>query len=107
MYYVYLIRSKKNGRFYFGLTNNLRRRIAEHNRGKSYWTKRHAPFGLVYYEAYVALEDAKEREKKIKQFKKGYTELKKRLTYSIRLVMAESGDDPPPPVGVNVAGGGG
>lgn len=91
MYYVYVIRSKQNGKLYVGSTNDLRRRLKEHNEGKSCWTKRHFPFELVYYEAYLALEDARQREKRIKQFKKGYTELKKRLGRSLALLSSGGG----------------
>ena len=85
MSYVYLIRSRKNGSLYIGFTVNLRRRLAQHNQGGSRWTKSRAPFELVYYEAYRSFEDARMREKRLKQFKKGYTELKKRLKKSIEL----------------------
>jgi hypothetical protein len=40
----------------------------------------------VYHEAYRSFEDARMREKRLKQFKKGYTELKKRLKKSIEPV---------------------
>jgi len=55
----------------------------EHNKGKCYWTKRYAPFEVVYYEAYRSPDDAKEREKKLKCFKKSYSELKKRIIRSL------------------------
>ena len=86
-----MIRSKRSNRYYIGLTNNLERRIEEHNSGKSYWTKRHIPFDLVYYEAYQSLNDAIVREEKLKQFKNSYTELKKRLCHSIELVESGGG----------------
>lgn len=68
----------------------MSRRVTEHNNGKSYWTKSRGPFELIYYEAYRSLEDAKMREKKLKQFKNSYTELKKRLSNSIE-ILTESG----------------
>lgn len=45
--------------------------------GEKYWT-------LVYYEAYLAQEDAVEREKHLKQYGQARTHLKKRITYSWR-----------------------
>ena len=65
-YYVYvLISSKDNGR-YIGYTNNLRKRLEEHNKGKNFSTKFRAPFSLVYYEACINQDDAKQREKYLK-----------------------------------------
>ena len=62
MYYVYILRSKKNKRMYTGSTNNLRKRFKEHNDGKSNWTKKGIPWKLVYYEACLNEEDARSRE---------------------------------------------
>ncbi|MBI2673815.1 MAG: GIY-YIG nuclease family protein [Candidatus Zambryskibacteria bacterium] len=62
MYYVYLLRSKKQPWIYVGYTTNLRRRIAEHQKGFSLATKPYKPFDLLFYEAYKSLSDAKRRE---------------------------------------------
>ena len=62
MFYTYILKSEKNGRFYTGFTNNLRRRLTEHNNGESYFTKRDKPYLLVYYEACLNEEDARARE---------------------------------------------
>jgi putative endonuclease len=66
MYYVYVLRSLKDGNFYTGLTNNLRRRLAEHNEGITKSTKSRKPFELVYYEACRNYKDAIRREKYLK-----------------------------------------
>ncbi|MPZ23972.1 MAG: GIY-YIG nuclease family protein [Dehalococcoidia bacterium] len=47
---VYVLRSTKNGRLYTGSTNDLQRRLEEHNRGKSRYTRSAGPFELVYSE---------------------------------------------------------
>ena len=60
--YVYLLKSSKDGKFYIGCTNDLRRRLQEHNTGKSFATKSRLPLKLVYYEAYLHRKDADERE---------------------------------------------
>lgn len=83
MYYVYVIQSKKNKKLYFGFTQDLRRRFKEHNNGFSRYTKNSMPWELIYYEAYKSKKDALKREKKLKQFKKGYAMLKKRLEESL------------------------
>ncbi len=62
MYYVYILKSKKNKRWYTGSTNNLRKRFKEHNNGKSGWTKKGVPLELIYYEACLNEEDVRLRE---------------------------------------------
>ncbi len=54
MWYVYVLRSVTDNNLYVGSTNNIRRRLAEHNSGKVDSTKVRMPFGL---EAYVAVKD--------------------------------------------------
>lgn len=70
MFYVYTLRSVKNGRLYTGRTNDLKRRFREHNekRGGVY-TSRNAPFELIFYEAYTNKKDAVKAEL---FFKTGY-----------------------------------
>ncbi len=62
-YYVYILRSLKDGKFYIGLTKDLKRRLKDHNNKESRSTKPRVPFVLIYYEAFLHLEDAKRREK--------------------------------------------
>ncbi len=85
MYYVYLIQSKKDNRLYIGLTNDLKKRITEHNQGLTKSTKYRRPLVLIYYEAYASLKDAQIREKKLKKFKNSYAELKKRIINSLQM----------------------
>lgn len=63
-YYVYMLENKKN--IYIGYTDDLRRRLQEHNRKKSIFTKYGAPWKLIHYEAYRNIGDAKRREKYLK-----------------------------------------
>jgi len=66
-YYVYILRSKKDNRWYTGYTTDLRKRFKEHNDGvNSAWTKGKGPFDLIYFEAYRHPEDARSREKHLK-----------------------------------------
>ncbi|MBI2124024.1 MAG: GIY-YIG nuclease family protein [Candidatus Wildermuthbacteria bacterium] len=62
-FYVYILQSKKDHKFYIGYTNDLRRRFQEHNKGLSFATKGRTPFILIYYEAYLNRQDAEGREK--------------------------------------------
>jgi putative endonuclease len=69
MYYVYILESLKNGKLYKGFTNDLKRRIEEHKRGKSIFTKNNGPWVLVYYEAFKNKIDAQNEEKFLKSGK--------------------------------------
>lgn len=44
MFYVYILKSKKDNNFYMGSTNDLKRRINEHNSGLVFSTKSRMPF---------------------------------------------------------------
>ncbi|MEO0129647.1 MAG: GIY-YIG nuclease family protein [candidate division WOR-3 bacterium] len=66
MYYTYVLKSEKDGRFYTGSTNNLRKRFSEHNSGRVLSTKSRGPFVLIYYEACLNEQDARAREKFLK-----------------------------------------
>jgi putative endonuclease len=76
MYYVYILKSKNFDILYLGLTNNLTKRFKEHNLGLSKFTKKYRPWTMVYFEGYASFEDAKDRERKLKQFGKVYAQLK-------------------------------
>jgi len=65
-HYVYLLQSKKDGLWYTGCTNDLRKRLAEHSSGQASYTKNRGPFSLIYYEACRTAEDAYRREKYLK-----------------------------------------
>jgi len=78
MYFVYVIKSLKDGYLYVGHTNNLAERIRQHNTGTVKSTDRRKPFTLLYYEASNILEDAIVRERSLKTgFGRAY--LKRRL----------------------------
>ena len=66
MFYTYVLKSQADGKFYTGFTNDLKRRLNEHNTGRVVSTKRRIPFELVYYEACRNEKDAIVREKYLK-----------------------------------------
>ena len=66
MFYVYCIKSKKTEQLYFGFTNNLKRRLEEHNSGLNFSTKPYIPWELIYYEACLNKNDAIRRESYMK-----------------------------------------
>ena len=84
MYYVYILKSLHGSQHYIGITNNVVRRLKEHNSNKTFSTKRYSPWALVYVEGYADIEDAKDREKKLKQFGKVYSQLKRRIQRSLQ-----------------------
>lgn len=63
MYYVYILQGKK---YYCWYTNNLKRRLQEHIRGKTLTTKTLEAYKLIWYYAVENENDAKELERKIK-----------------------------------------
>lgn len=85
MHYVYVLYDKTQDKMYTGLTNNLERRLKEHNRGEARTTVRMKERKLVYYEACTSKSDAHKREKQLKTgFGRGY--LRRRLENSVASV---------------------
>lgn len=84
MHYMYILKSAVDGNLYVGSTNDLKRRIQEHQVGKSFATSPRRPFTLVYYEAYGAEKDARRRESSLKLRGRARAQLISRLTESLR-----------------------
>ena len=62
MHYVYILQSIKSNTLYYGYTLDLKKRIRQHNTGKSKYTKGHIPWKLVWYSAFVNQQMAKDFE---------------------------------------------
>jgi putative endonuclease len=84
MFCVYVLKSLKDQEYYIGSTNDLKRRLEEHNAGKSLSTKNRAPLMLIYYEAYISERDAKHREHNLKLRSRAFAQLKKRLEDTLK-----------------------
>ncbi len=65
-YVVYAIKSSFDNRIYVGFTDNLERRVKEHNQGKTKSTKGFRPWVLIYEERVETREEARNREKYLK-----------------------------------------
>ncbi|MDP3741207.1 MAG: GIY-YIG nuclease family protein [bacterium] len=65
-FYTYILQSLKDYDNYIGYTPDLRNRFKEHQKGYSFATKSRRPFKLIYYEACLDKDDAKQREKYLK-----------------------------------------
>ncbi|MFA3781659.1 GIY-YIG nuclease family protein [Melioribacteraceae bacterium 4301-Me] len=78
MWYVYIIKSLTSDYIYIGSTNDIKRRLEEHNNGLNISTKHYRPFKL---EAYVAVNTESKARKLEKYFKTGSGKaiLKKRI----------------------------
>jgi putative endonuclease len=84
MFYVYILKSLKDHKLYIGSTNDLERRLKEHNEGKCFSTKSRVPFELIYYEGYKAEHDARKREHNLKLRSRAHSQLKKRIKGSLQ-----------------------
>jgi putative endonuclease len=83
MFYLYVLKSKKDDKIYIGSTNDLRRRLLEHNTGKVLSTKGRRPFELRYYEAYYNENEARKREFSLKKDGRALSQLKLRIIKSL------------------------
>lgn len=68
-YFVYILESFKDSRFYIGQTNNLRDRLERHNAGYVKATAHRRPLKLIYQEIYNSRSEALRREKYLKNLK--------------------------------------
>jgi len=75
---VYVLQSLKDYKTYTGSTDNLNRRLEEHNAGKVRATKYRRPFKLIYTEKFIDLNFARRREHFLKTAS-GRRELRKIL----------------------------
>ncbi len=82
MYFVYIIQSELTRDLYFGYTNDLDRRIQQHNDGENASTKFGIPWQIIYCEGYRSEKDARVREKKLKHYGNARTYIKSRIKNS-------------------------
>jgi putative endonuclease len=66
-YVTYVLYSDKCKRLYIGQTDNLERRLREHNKGKVASTKPYMPYRLIYSETFNIREESVKREKELKK----------------------------------------
>lgn len=65
-YYIYVLKSEKDGMLYTGYTHDLKERLKMHNEGRISSTKNRFPFKLIYFEGCLNQQDATHREKYLK-----------------------------------------
>ena len=85
MYFVYVLKSLryKNLKIYIGFTNNLDKRLKNHNDGNTPSTRYGIPWDLVYFEAFRSKEDALNRERHLKKGSSAIGFLKRRIHSSL------------------------
>jgi putative endonuclease len=83
MYYVYIL-LLSNKDLYTGRTDDLKRRIPEHERGGVESTRHYRPLKLIHYEAYLLRTDADRRERFLKT-----TEGKRLLRQQLRDILLQ------------------
>ena len=67
MFKTYIVYSSTLDRYYTGHTNDLRRRLEEHNRGKTQYMAKGVPWMLVYSKEFATRSDAMKLESSIKK----------------------------------------
>lgn len=82
MYYVYILKSLKVGKWYIGSSDNPERRLIEHNKGTTQSTKPYIPYKIIYKEEYENKQNAINREKQIKRSGIIRKELKRKIMAS-------------------------
>ena len=95
-YYVYILQSPKLGKYYTGITDDISRRLEEHNSAENInWTKTCQPWVLHHSIRCVNLHQARQVEYHIKQMKSGkYIEnLKKYPEMTARLLEKYTASD--------------
>ncbi len=79
MFFVYVLKSLKDGTTYIGSTEDLEKRLKEHNQGKTKSIKHKLPVEVVYYEAYGSKTLARKREIELKKNSFAKEQLFKRI----------------------------
>jgi putative endonuclease len=67
---VYILKSKKNNRYYIGSTEDFQRRFAQHQNGNVKSTKNLRPWIVVLAQEYSSIKEARIIEKKLKALKR-------------------------------------
>ena len=69
-YFVYILKSLKDEKFYTGHTADIKKRLKQHNSGRVRSTKARRPFELVYWESLETRKEAMLRERELKSLRR-------------------------------------
>jgi putative endonuclease len=84
MYYLYILQSLKDLGYYIGITDNIPKRLEEHNIGKTRSIKNRIPFILKHHEEYKSKTDARKREIELKKNYQRRKELLNRIGFNLK-----------------------
>ena len=70
MFFVYILESEVNKKYYIGQTNNLEDRLKRHNKGRNLSTKAFIPWKLIWWKEFETRSDAVKTERSLKRLKK-------------------------------------
>ena len=70
--WLYILANKPRGTLYVGVTNNVAKRLSEHQLGSSEFTKRYSVQSLVYFERHATMPLAVQREKNVKHWSRAW-----------------------------------
>ncbi len=91
MFYIYILQSQSTGRFHISSTDNLQRRVAQHNdpdyRGSKTTKRFTEPWSIVHSESFATRSEAVRRERQIKSWKNNIN-INNMLSTSFRLRMS-------------------
>ena len=79
MFFVYVLKSLKDGSTYIGYTEDLENPLKSHNSGQTRSIKSKLPMKLVYFEEYESKTEARKRELKLKNNSWEKSQLFKRI----------------------------
>ncbi len=68
-FHMYILRSVSTGKFYVGHTENLTKRLFEHNHNRTLSIRNRGPWELVYSEEFRTRSEASRREREVKSMK--------------------------------------
>lgn len=71
VYYVYILKSFKTGKYYTGYTRDVPERLRYHNSGRTPSLRKHIPLEVMKIEEYSTYGEARKRERQIKKYKSG------------------------------------
>lgn len=70
MFYVYILQSELNNRYYIGSTIDVEKRVEKHNKGYVSSTKNMRPWKLVFFQGFATSHEAKRIEYRLKKLKR-------------------------------------
>ena len=86
MFYVYVLQSANGKSLYYGFSSNLKQRFKTHQE-----MPKHAGWKLIYYEAYLSEQDARNRERTLKKYGAARGHLKQRIRRSLSTGLESAG----------------